>query len=548
MRGMTSLDRASRYEELKQRLRGGTSSSVAEDTSRSLQPALPPLDENLVQAIWHEQLLHTDQLKTLTGQTVQVHDPGQWNSGAGPDFRNADLVLGDQHVRGDIEIHLVSSDWERHNHHRDFDYNRVVLHVVLTNDDGRRTDDLHNGSRIERLELTPYLNPDMDTIRRSLAGEDFLFSDRTEGTGSTCHEAVARVAPELLHDFFHEAARQRMESKIARFAAQRVGSTLDQVLYQAVMTSMGHKGGKTLFFLLSKRVPLEELKQYMASVPLPQLPLALESVLLHVAQLAQPTRPARKNSGTTDLLSPADESASAGACSGELLDEETLTYLDRLHCFWSQYSGYYQDRILPPTRRWFGSVRPVNFPTRRIAGVARLLSNFDFRRGLVSTFVSRLEDSRARQPKTSRDFKREIAQLSLLFAAQGDSYWSRHYTIGGRPSPRSMQLIGDDRALSVLYNALLPMTLLYAREEGKTTLEEYVWRLHEHFPALPENTVTRYMRHRLFGVAGSAPGITFRFEKHNQALFQVFQECCSNTSLTCEDCIFRAQACAPFGA
>jgi hypothetical protein len=520
------LPSLNRYEELKAQLRGGP--VLIAENGEQVPREMPPLDERIVQAIWHEQLLHAESLRTISGKPVKVLDPGQWNGERGPDFRSADLQIGDQRLRGDVEIHVHVSDWERHGHQRDFEYNRVILHVVLHCDNGSATDSLHNGNDVDRLELAPVLNPDLDTIRRSLAGEDFMFADRSEDASTTCHAAVARVDPELLREFFQEAARQRMESKVSRFAAQRSSESLDQVLYQAIMTAMGYKGGKTLFFLLAKRTPIEELKAYLRDTLLPELPVALESILLHVASLAVPTGAKATEADLVEGI----------ACDKSPLDADTIRYMDQLHGHWHKLSGYFADRIIPPTRRWFGSVRPVNFPTRRVAGIARLLTNFDFRRGLAATFAQRVRDAAARQPKSSRDFKREITQLALLFAAEGESYWSTHYTMGGKPAKKPMQLIGEDRAMSVLYNALLPIAILYARENSDRELEKFLWRLHEHFPALPENAITRFMRHRLFSSSEPPAGLNFRFEKHNQALFQVFHECCNNAALTCQDCIF----------
>src|SRR5688500_4462850 len=121
-----------RYTELKAALKGDAplSGHVSEDAAFPPVPSLQPIDERIVQAIWHEQLLQVEQLKTISGKRVQAVDPGQWNGEAGPDFLSADLQIGEQRVRGDVEIHINASDWQRHQHHRDFAYNRVVLHVV----------------------------------------------------------------------------------------------------------------------------------------------------------------------------------------------------------------------------------------------------------------------------------------------------------------------------------------------------------------------------------------------------------------------------------
>lgn len=521
------LDSASRFHELKGQIwlamNGGLESVVYE---RGAHAHPVRIHEHIVQAIWNEQLLYADKLVTCSGKPVRVIDAGQWNSEGGPDFRMADLQIGTQRIRGDVEIHVDASDWEKHGHERDFDYNNVVLHVFLYNDDQYKTDLLHNGSRLERLALEPFLNPDLDTITRSLSTDDYLFAQRD--LIGRCHVALSQLAPGFVEDFFREASRERIESKVERVAAQCASETLDQVLYQSIMASMGYKGGKTLFFLLAKRTPIEELKSYLRSVELRDLHVALESILLNVANLV----PAASKLEERDLLS--DEGAGQ-VCEGAAFDAETQDYINSLNAFWTRYSGYFSDRVIPPTKRWFASVRPVNFPTRRIAGIARLLTNFDFRGGLAAGFVMRLEQAMQRMPKTSRDFKREIQQLSLLFAASGNSYWSRHYTFGGKPSPKQLQLIGDDRAASVLFNALLPVGLYWARQNDRPDLEDFIWRLIAHFPSLPENTITKFMKHRLFGAAGGS-FINWRLEKNSQALFHIFHDCCNNNALTCDEC------------
>lgn len=476
------------------------------------------VDERLVQAIWHEQLLRSDRLVTCSGKPVRVVEPGDWNGESGPDFRHAELEIDGRRIRGDVEIHLNAADWERHRHDRDFEYNSVVLHAFLWRDDTRAFDPLHNGGCVERIELASAIDPDLETVRRSLSGDDYPLHERE--ISAHCAALAAHNDENSMRRFFVAAGRERIEEKIARFAAHAHGETDDQVLYQAIMTAMGHKGGKTLFFLLAKRTPIEELKVYLKQVDYAQLATALEAMLLHVANLV-----------------PQVEAAGDGSCAGPALDAEAQTHLDQLHRWWSELAGYFEDRVIPPTRRWFGGIRPVNFPTRRIAGVARLLAGYEFRNGLLKRFADATLQSMARQPRTARDFKREIAQLSLIFSSQGDSFWSRRFTWTGKKSARAMQLIGDDRAASVFFNALLPMLLLHARRGGNAALEEYLWRIYEHFPALPENSVTRFMVRRLFGDT-RPKWLDPKFEKWNQALIHVFHDCCNNNALTCDDCCF----------
>lgn len=476
-----------------------------------------PLDERLVQAIWNEQLLKADVLVTADGRPVRVFDAGQWNGEAGPDFRGADLQIGGQRLRGDVEIHVYAGDWDRHGHQGDFDYNNVVLHVVLYRDDLRAHDDLHNGGYVPRLVLEEFLEPDLQTIRQTMAGEDYFYAARNPELGPGCHLELARLTDGQFCDWLTELARCRMKSRMERYRAQLGTVSLDQVLYQAMMTSMGHRGGKTLFFLLARRAPLSDLRLVLQQKAAEELPEALECILLNVAGLASHrTQPD--------------------------LDTESAAYVARMDKNWTHYGRFFSDRIIPPTRRWMTGIRPVNFPSRRIAGMARFLASSDFRGDLCGWMADVFRTSAARLPRSAKDFKREIAVLQAMFVEQDESFWSHHYTIGGKPSRGPMALIGNDRALSLIFNAVLPVMLIYSEEMGDDVLEKYLWRLHDHFPALQENSITRFMRERLFPGGLSRRGVTFRLEAQNQALIHLYQECCSNTELTCENCAVRQRA------
>ena len=146
-----------------------------------------------------------------------------------------------------------------------------------------------------------------------------------------------------------------------------------------------------------------------------------------------------------------------------------------------------------------------------------------------------------RQPKTARDFRREIRALATLLTPLDSSYWTWHYTFTSRRSSKPMLLIGQDRAESVFFNAVIPVLLLHARRSDCPQIEEYLWRIHDNYASLAENAITRYMRARLFPGSILPSGLTFRLERHNQALFQIFYDCCHNASLTEESCIFRSR-------
>lgn len=97
----------------------------------------PPYHEKLLHWIWGECRFNFQQLNTAAGDPVQIHNPGQLNRSDGPDFKRAEITIGELRWYGDIEIHWKLSDWKAHNHHTDRNFNNVVLHVVFEETDRR---------------------------------------------------------------------------------------------------------------------------------------------------------------------------------------------------------------------------------------------------------------------------------------------------------------------------------------------------------------------------------------------------------------------------
>jgi hypothetical protein len=56
--------------------------------------------------------------------------PGRENDDQGADLRDAVILSAQRLLQGDIEFHRWSSDWRKHHHHQNPEYNRTILHVV----------------------------------------------------------------------------------------------------------------------------------------------------------------------------------------------------------------------------------------------------------------------------------------------------------------------------------------------------------------------------------------------------------------------------------
>jgi len=110
------------------------------------------MTERLLQYIWQFQYFQKTVLHTDQGEEIVIIHPGAFNLNQGPDFNNARVKIGATEWAGNVELHIKSSDWYKHNHTPDKNYHNIILHVVWHNDqqvvDG-------NGSTLPTLHLEP---------------------------------------------------------------------------------------------------------------------------------------------------------------------------------------------------------------------------------------------------------------------------------------------------------------------------------------------------------------------------------------------------------
>lgn len=107
--------------------------------------------ETLLHWIWQNSCL-SGNLETQNGQQVIIYAPGRLNPTDGPDFTGAKIGIGGLIWYGDVEIHWDVSDWFKHKHDTDSNYNSVILHVVF-----EQSNSITNQTHLPTLFLKPYL-------------------------------------------------------------------------------------------------------------------------------------------------------------------------------------------------------------------------------------------------------------------------------------------------------------------------------------------------------------------------------------------------------
>lgn len=122
------------------------------------------LSERVLQKVWLKGDFDQVDLRTVSGKTLRVVDPGRWNLLEGPDFLEARLELDGQKLVGDVEVHFHTWDWQLHDHGTNPNFNDVRLHVVLYPNANRSSVDVTTakGSAPELLYLLPLLERDLE--------------------------------------------------------------------------------------------------------------------------------------------------------------------------------------------------------------------------------------------------------------------------------------------------------------------------------------------------------------------------------------------------
>lgn len=112
------------------------------------------MNERLLQFIWQFQYFSKKDLYTTGGEVLRIEKPGSLNRNQGPDFSEAIVSIGTTRWAGNVELHMLSSDWYKHHHAGDLRYSNIILHVVWA-DDSRVNDAL--GHPLPTLVLQPHV-------------------------------------------------------------------------------------------------------------------------------------------------------------------------------------------------------------------------------------------------------------------------------------------------------------------------------------------------------------------------------------------------------
>jgi hypothetical protein len=288
----------------------------------------PIIREDLLYYLWKTKSFDMTNLFTKDGQPIEIIEFGNQNYDSGPDFSNGKVKIGDTIWAGNIEMHVYSSDWERHNHDLDKAYDNVILHVVYEHDR-----EVHTTTEqfIPCLELK---NRIAAKIKHNYAK---LISNNS---WIPCESQLPNVAEHTITFWLQRMVAERLESKTDYLKTILVQTNNDweETMYIYLMRYMGARVNMDPFESLAKNLPLSIVQKNKDDLH------KIEALLYGQAGML--------------LATHADDA-----------------YFEGLKSEFQFLSKKYRLTNIPPVSWKFSKMRPAGFPTVRIAQLAQIFYN-----------------------------------------------------------------------------------------------------------------------------------------------------------------------------
>lgn len=282
------------------------------------------MTEDYLHYIWKHRLFDGNGLFTENGLPITIIHAGNHNPNAGPDFLEAKVKIGEEVWAGHIELHVRSSDWQKHNHQTDKAYNNVVLHVVYAHDSPALRE---SGTELPTLELQGRFE-EMGYWRyeQFISNTRYLACENVLNTVDEIHKET------MLNRALVERLQQKAEMVVSLY--EQCGNDWNEAFYHMLLYSFGLKVNAEAMLVLASRLPLSILRKHAGHA------FQVEALLM----------------GTAGLLAAQDEYAMS-------LQKE-FDFLRKKYSLHPLEEKHFK----------FARLRPIGFPTVRLAQLSAILA------------------------------------------------------------------------------------------------------------------------------------------------------------------------------
>jgi hypothetical protein len=285
------------------------------------------MKEDFLHYLWKFKKFDLSNLQTSNGEGIKIVNSGQYLQLSGPDFFNAQVVIGNQKWAGNVEIHIKSSDWYLHHHEVDEAYENVILHVVWEHD----TEVFRkNNTEIPVLELKKHVAKEtIDNYQSLISPKSWIF----------CEKQLAGIDNFALKNWQERLFFERLErkSKPIQELLEKTNYDWEAVLFCLLAKNFGLNTNGEAFLKIAQSIPFSVIRKESFEVE------NLESLIFG-------------NAGLLDS------------------DKEDNYFKDLKFRFYYLLHKYQiEKKIVEPVQ--FFKHRPDNFPTIRLSQLANLYHN-----------------------------------------------------------------------------------------------------------------------------------------------------------------------------
>lgn len=412
------------------------------------------MQEALLHHIWKFRLFEMNKLKTVGTETIEIIHPGQHNTDSGPDFFNARIKINDTIWAGNVELHIKTSDWQKHLHQNDEAYDNVILHVVFENDLTTRSsssnEEKTNFGSLSKQSTIPILELRSRISESLLQRYDTLMLNQNK---IPCSGNLSAVDAFTFSNWTDRLLVERLELKtkaIAQLLAQNQNNW-EETFYVMLARNFGFKVNAVPFELLARSLPVAHLAKYKNEI------FQIEALLYGQAGLLQ----------------------------SDFKDE----YPTRLRAEYDFLKTKFGLENMDAHLWKFMRLRPVNFPTIRIAQFAQLIH-------ISSHLFSKLLD--VKNAKQAYD----------LFDIKASDYWNTHFMFDKTTSHSDVsgaedevyeaeKHLGKTSIENILINTVVPVLFHYGKQKGIQKIQNRAFEFLESITAEQNNITKQWIRNKV---------------------------------------------------
>jgi hypothetical protein len=367
------------------------------------------MTEEFLHYIWKSRNFDLRNLTTTAGEEVEVIRPGEYNSNAGPDFFNARIKIGGTLWAGNVELHLRASDWTRHRHQTDRAYDTIILHVVHEADESIVD---KAGKAYATIELTGRIHSEL--YKKYLAF-------RGSTSWNPCGKQAGETPPIVSEAWMERLLVERLQRKAERIldSLKLNQNNWEESFYHQLARNFGFGVNAVPFELLAKSVPFILFSRYRDNL------FQLEALLFGQA--------------------------------GLLENHFQESYAQRLQSEYRFLAHKHKLQSMEGSLWKFMRLRPLNFPTVRIAQFAKLLHNRDH-------LFSGIQEAPS------------LFSLRSMFSSGVSAFWTTHYHFDSE-SPQSPKQIGQESVENIIINTVVPFLFVSGMQKGEQHSGDFVLEL-----------------------------------------------------------------------